>query len=88
MGPAQERPKLAEARNSIVSAAWPGLEATEGKREAASAAAALVTAAQPGVSDTPQPSPRLGFYGLLSLLCAHSLFFPTFPSFLGHDCVI
>lgn len=34
VGPAQEGPELAEARNSIVSAAWPGLEATEGKRRA------------------------------------------------------
>lgn len=31
-GPAQEGPELAEARNSLVSAASPGLEATKGKR--------------------------------------------------------
>lgn len=82
---AQERPELAEARNLIVSAASARLEATEGKRGGWSRAAALVMCAQPG-SDTAQPSPWLGVYGLLSLLC--TLLFPTFPSFLGHDSVI
>lgn len=79
MDAAQERPELAEARNSLVSAVSARLEASEGKRGGWSTAAALVMCAQPG-SDTARPSPQLGVYGLLSLLCTLSCSPPSLHS--------